>query len=90
MMGKSLNEFIGDLYYNAEMEFTYKGQKYIITGYISDEDYAIEMFNTQNGDNIFSVSDPSRQFCVQAFENVEIFDGKTIYEAESEIEVLFG
>lgn len=28
--------------------------------------------------------------CVESFEKAKIFDGKTIYEAEKDIEVLFG
>lgn len=28
--------------------------------------------------------------CVKQFEKAKIFDGKTIYEAEKDIEVLFG
>ena len=31
-----------------------------------------------------------RYECVEAFEKAKIFDGKTKYEAEKDIEVLFG
>lgn len=31
-----------------------------------------------------------RQECVDAFENAKIFDGKTIFEAEKDIEVIYG
>lgn len=31
-----------------------------------------------------------RNECVEAFEKAKIFNGKTIYEAEKDIEVLFG
>jgi hypothetical protein len=39
---------------------------------------------------LFNHSSNNRQECVEAFEKAKIFDGMTIYEAESEIEVIFG
>ena len=90
MKGKSLNEFIEGLYYNAEMEFIYKGKQYLITGYLSGEDYTIEMTDIKDGKEIFSTSDQSRQTCVATFEKARIFGGLTIFEAEDEIEVLYG
>ena len=39
---------------------------------------------------LFKHTSKVRNECVEAFEKAKIFDGKTIYEAEKDIEVLFG
>ena len=40
----------------------------------------------------FSISFFGRDFpeCVRRFEEAKIFDGRTIYEAEEEIEIIYG
>lgn len=50
--------------------------------------YIVEI--TDNGKNVASFWGKDFRKCVEQFEIAKIFDGKTIYEAESEITVLFG
>ena len=44
----------------------------------------------ENSRNIFFIQTTSKKERYSAFEEAKIFDGKTIYEAEREIEVLYG
>ena len=52
------------------------------------EMYIIDI--TNNDTQIGSFFGNDYRECVEQFEKAKIFDGKTIYEAESEIVVLFG
>lgn len=92
MKGKSLREFIDELYYNPELEFVFDQKHYILSGYINqDRTYTLEMSEIDcNGKKLFCVTNKDRNIVVAQFEQARIFNGKTIYEAENEIEVLYG
>lgn len=101
MKGNSLNEFMNDLYVNGgpEKEFTYHDQYFIIqceaTTDKSNQVLRLDAYRLQNGEagdfiRTFFFNGKTLAECVEAFEKAKIFDGKTIYEAEKDIEVLFG
>ena len=92
MKGRNIGEFISELYNNPEMEFVYRDKRYIISGYVdsSDKIYTLELWNITSDCSEFKCSDKFREKCVEKFEDSDIFDGKTIYEAENEIEVQNG
>ena len=94
MKGNSLNEFIDDLYSmgGPEKEFLYKDKRYFLQCEAIDGN-VIEMVIFQcfgRQEYIFRHKGKTFAECVEAFEKAKIFDGKTIYEAEKDIEVLFG
>lgn len=90
MKGKEIGNFISELYYNAEIEFVYIDERYMISGYIKDDKYELEVCCISRDQSIFNVSDDERERCVEKFEEAAIFDGKTIYEVERDITVLYG
>lgn len=93
MLGNELNEFMDDMYHNPEKEITCFGKKYMITGYVDKtcELYTLEVYTIESEPKeLFKFTSKIRHECVEAFEQAKIFDGKTIYEAEKDIEVLFG
>ena len=90
MNGKAISDFISDLYYNSETEFVYQNKRYIISGYIDDSEYTLELYNVSQVKRLFKMTDISREKCVEAFEEAPIFNGKTIYEVEKDITVLYG
>lgn len=89
MKGKMLSEFIDELFVNPEMEWVYHNTKYLISGYSSEKNlYTISAdILGSNGHNVFEVTNTNRNECVAKFEEAEIFDGLTVYEAENDIEV---
>ena len=101
MKGNDLNEFISDLYSNGgpEKEFRYLNKYFIVQ---CDENHGQEniilrfdeykLQDDEAGDFVksFFFKGKTLAECVEAFEKAKIFDGKTIYEAEKDIEVLFG
>ena len=93
MKGNTLNEFIDDLYHNPEKEIAYRGKKYMIRGYFSPDAniYSLEVCTIETLSRIlFKHSSYRRGECVELLTKAKIFDGKTIYEAEQDIEVLYG
>ena len=93
MLGNDLNEFIDDMYHNPEKEISYCGKRYMVTGYVDEtcELYTLEVYTIEKDcKELFKHTSKVRYECVEQFEVAKIFDGKTIYEAEKDIEVLFG
>ncbi|MBR1676373.1 MAG: hypothetical protein IJ706_03575 [Clostridia bacterium] len=101
MKGNTINEFISDLCTNggSEKEFVYGNKYFIIQADSKENDdksyLRLDIYDCDNNEagqfiNTLWFAGYSLSACVEAFEKAQIFDGKTIYEAEKDIEVLFG
>lgn len=96
MKGNTLIEFMDDLLTmgGPEKEFLFRGKRYFLESQAYEKDteqtelVIFECFGNNN--DLFRCHGKNNEECVRQFENARIFDGLTIYEAESEIEVLFG
>lgn len=96
MKGNTLTEFMDDLLMmgGPEKDFLFRGRRYLLESQPYEKDYSqvefviFECFGDEN--YIFRCHGKSNEECVQQFEKAKIFDGLTIYEAEEDIEVLFG
>lgn len=91
MVGKKLSAFMEALYHNPEIELEYMSIRYMISGYIEKDMYVLRVDTIDpNAETIFISRSTQRQVCVEAFETAHMFAGKTIYEAEKDIVVLYG
>lgn len=96
MNGNTLSEFMDDLLAmgGPEKEYLFRGRRYFLQCQTYEKDPSLiemviyECFGDEN--YIFRCHGKSFAECVAQFEQAAIFDGMTIYEAESEIDVLFG
>ncbi len=100
MKGNTLNEFISDLLETGgpEKEFVFGDKYYIIQGDAIQPDnmpgLRLDVYHNDNNEageyiqTYFFLGDDVE--CVKQFEEAKIFDGKTIYEAEKDIKVLYG
>lgn len=96
MRGNTLTEFIDDLITmgGPEKEFEFRGRRYIMEALPYEHDNSLtefvifECFGEER--YVFRCHGKNNEECVRQFEVAPIFDGLTIYEAEQEIEVLFG
>ena len=96
MKGNTLTEFIDDLLTmgGPEKEYEYRGKKYMLECQPYENDATqmelviFECFGEEN--YIFRCHGKNLQECVRQYEEAKIYDGRTIYEAEHEITVLFG
>ena len=81
--------FIEGLHYGDEHYFVYDGRKYFIQGYSTeDRKLALEIFglDPDNFDYLWTVVSDNENYPVAEFESAPIFNGKTFWEAEKEIE----
>jgi len=101
MRGNTIGEFFDDLLMmgGPEKEFVFRKRYYFLesTYETSSRNYILcidEYDNTTPRNKTliqsYSFSGSDYTECVKKFEGAEIFDGMTIYQAEQEIEVLFG
>ena len=87
MINGNSREFINGLYYGDERFFLYNGEKYFIQGYCEDNKYILEIYVIENEENDFHWKSTSQSnYPVEEFEKTKIFNGKTFWEAEKEIE----
>lgn len=89
MINGDPREFIDGLHYGDERIFLYDGRKYFIQGYVTENGPLIEMFglDPDNFDFYWKVySDKEKSYPVAEFESAPLFNGKTFWEAEQDIE----
>lgn len=101
MKGNTLAEFMDDLLSmgGPEKEFVFRDRFFFLESAYRESDKALELYldeydNSDPDDKVYLTTHrfygKNLSECVKNFENATIFDGLTIYEAEKEIEVLFG
>lgn len=101
MKGNTLAEFMDDLLSmgGPEKEFVFKDRFFFLESEYRESDKILELYldeydNSNPQDKVFITTHRflgrTLPECVEKFENATIFYGLTIYEAEKEIEVLFG
>lgn len=94
MKGNSFSQFMDDLFLagGPEKEYCYLGKKYMLETSFEHGLYTMVIFECNNDDPTYIFSHTSSNIidCVSAFEKAKIFNNKTIYDEEKNIEVLFG
>lgn len=95
MIGNSIGEFIDDLLSmgGPEKEFVFRKQRYFMETTWRPEIQKNELYCVNLSDEahpVYSWFGNSFEECVKQFEKAAIFEGLNIYQAEQEIEVLFG
>lgn len=101
MRGNTLSEFMDDLLNmgGPEKEFVFRDKFFFLETQYQQQEQALELrleeYDNHNPeDKVFlqchRFFGQDLSACVEKFEKAPIFDGLTIYQAEQEIEVLFG
>ena len=92
MINGNVNEFIEELTYQDHYA-NYLGQKYFFNGcqcqYNAEGtvvDVTLEVYNLTANVTVFSTTQNSIAKCIAAFEEAKIFDGKSFWEVEKDIE----
>ena len=93
MINGNANEFIDRIYTCQDTTFIFNGIKYWFQGYILDDNTVhMEVFqidSTQDG-YVWEYNGNSIDDGQEDFQNAPIFNGKTFWEVESEIEWVDG
>lgn len=95
MIGNTLSEFVDDILTmgGPEKEFLFRGKKYMLQCQKYEANPSLtelvifECFGDEN--YVFRCHGKDFRECFEQFEKATIFDGMTIYDAESEIEKFF-
>ncbi len=85
------NEFIDGLHYGDERFFLFDGVKYLIEGFSEDEKRELVIWDLgkKYGENCLkwiAYSKKEEGYPVDEFEKARIFNGRTFWEAENEIQ----
>ena len=88
MINGNVQEFVEGLHYGDERFFLYNGKKYFIQGYFENEKPMLELYVLEPPDSDFEwrVFSDDKNYPVAEFEEAKIFDVKSIWEIEKEIE----
>ena len=88
MINGNANEFIDGLYYGDERFFMYNQKKYFIEGWTENDKLMLILYIIEDPHNKFEWSAVSNNnnYPVDKFETADIFDGKTFWEVEKDIE----
>lgn len=92
MIDGNANDFIDKLYYEDHYVL-FNENKYYVNGCQSKPDtngsansVRLEVYNLSENSTVFSVTKSSASECVEAFEKAPIWNGKTFWEAETDME----
>ena len=88
MINGDTREFINGLYYGDERFFYYNGVKYFIQGYFVNGKPTLEVYilEPSNSDFKWQAVSQGNDYPVEEFEDAKIFDGKSFWDIESQIE----
>ena len=88
MINGSAQEFVEGLHYGDERFFLYNGKKYFIQGYFENDKPMLELYVFEPSDSDFEwrVFSDDNNYPVADFENAKIFEGKSFWEIEKDIE----
>lgn len=88
MIHDDVNEFIDGLHYGEERFFLYDGNKYFLQGRYVERKPMLELYVIENPavDFEWHMTSDDGEYPVEAFENAKIFNGKSFWEIEKEIE----
>ncbi len=92
MKGKTIKEFLETLSWGEEMEFIYNGETFFIQGVNNGKnDKEIQLFSCDKpGSIIYSLKCKSFETGIIQFQKDKILDGKTIYDLDDSIIVIYG
>lgn len=87
MINGNVNEFISGLYYGDERVFLYKNEKFFIQGLKEERVYSLylDRWEPPSDDYIWRASS-AKDYPVDQFLEAKIFDGKSFWNVENEIE----
>lgn len=88
MINGNVNDFINGLYYGDERFFLYDNKKYFIQGYFENQKNVLEMYVLEptTSDFTWRLVSHDSSYLVSEFQKAKIFNGKSFWDVEKEIE----
>ena len=92
MIDGNVAEFIDKLYYEDHYVI-YNGEKYFFNGCQTSKDntgniisVTLEIYNLSIDRTVFSITKSSAMECIEAFEEAPIWNGKTFWDIENQMQ----
>ncbi len=88
MINGNPNDFLDTIYSCQDIIYIFNGIKYWFQGYTEDNTVHMEIFQyiPANDDYIWEYNSDTIEKCLNSFLAAPIFDGKTFWDVENEIE----
>ena len=92
MINGNVTEFVARIHYGDELIFQYKGQKFFLQGFLEDGVCTtyLDRWEPPANDYIWIGKGDSKNFPVKEFLEARLWDGKTFWEAEEQMELVDG
>ncbi len=89
MINGNVREFVDRIYYGDELIFMYKGQKFFLQGFLENDGICatyLDRWEPPADDYIWIGKGDSKNFSVEKFLNAKLWNNKTFWDVESEME----
>ncbi len=86
MKNGNVNEFVDHIHYGDELWIIYRGRKFLLEGWTNDGTLDLCLFEVAENGEMHVWKGDTHHYSVEAFLRAEIWDGRSFWEAEQEIE----
>ena len=86
MKNGNVNEFVDHIYYGDELWFLYKDTKYFLEGLCINGESKLYLFEMKENGAEYSWPVSGHRYPAESFLNAKLFDGKSFWEIEKEVE----
>lgn len=90
MINGNIHEFMDHIYYGDELWFLYRGTKYFLEDWPGDKCLKLYLFEMIEGGKDYCWKGDMKHFPAEDFLKAKIWDGKSFWEVEQEIEWVDG
>ena len=82
----NVNEFVDHIYYGDELWFIYKGKKYFLEGWTNNNRLDLCLYEMNENGAEYRWEGDEKHYPVDKFLKAEIWDGKSFWDAEQDME----
>lgn len=86
MKNGNVYEFVDRIYFGDELWFLYKGDKYFLEGWYDDGRLDLYLYKMTGDGEKYVWKGGASQYPVEEFLNAKIWDGKSFWEVEQDLE----
>jgi len=82
----NVREFVDHIYYGDELWFLYEGKKYFLEGWMNDGRLDLCLYEMADNGEKYIWKGSATQYPVEAFLEARIWNGKSFWDAEQDME----
>lgn len=82
----NVNEFVDHIHYGDELWFIYQGKKYFLEGWTNDHRLDLYLYEMEENGGKYTWKGSKTDYPVEKFLKSKIWNGKSFWEAEKDME----